>query len=133
MEHPSSDAAEPGPDDPRDRVARTDRLVARTVPLVLLVALGALWAVSAGHVLPTAAPVAALVVYALAKVAVAIPGALAGWKPWPALVVEAGALLVVAAIVWTATHEPVYLIVVAALLMLGGFWRVRAARETEEE
>jgi hypothetical protein len=73
-----------------------------------------------------------MAVYALAKLAMAVSGFVAGWAAWPALVFEALALLLVGAIVWTGTRDPVYLLGVAALLVAGGFLRVKAVREQED-
>jgi hypothetical protein len=125
----SGDTGSPAPEGHgSDSIARLDRLVGRSVPLMLLALLAGLWAFAPAHRIPDAAIVAALCVYALSKLVVAAAGVWRHWAAWPALVAEAAAMLAVVAIVWTRARDPLYLLPVAALLLAAGLRRARAAR-----
>jgi hypothetical protein len=129
----SQDSLPPGSREGAFDVARLDRVLSRSLFLIGAIGLVGLWATHSSPSLRRPAWVVAAAIYAAGKLVVLAVGLKQHWPAWPAVLAEALAVAMVAAIVWTGTHEVIYVVVVAALLLASGLWRGRTAQASEED
>jgi len=114
-------------------VARLDQIVSRSLFVLGALGLAALWLLASPQSIRRPAWVAAAAVYATGKLAILIVALKRRWPAWPAVLAEVLAVALVAAIVWTGTHEVIYPLIVAALLLSSGLWRGRVAQSGEDD
>jgi hypothetical protein len=117
------------------RFERRERLVSRGLFAVGVVALALGALLTADHRLPPALLLAWAGVLGLTKVLLAAIGHRAGWRAWPALLLEAAAFGAVASLVTGAEGPTGLLLLLGAAGLLGGAgWvRRRAALVTIED
>ncbi len=108
-----------------ERFERRERLASRGLFAVGVVALALGSLLTADHRLPPALLVAWAAVLGLSKVVLALLAVRAGWRAWPALLLEAAAFAAVASLVTGPGDTAGLVLLLAAAALLGGASWVR--------
>ena len=133
MSDSQPDEISPPPSEGRIDVLRVDRIVSRSVFFIGVGILTGVYLTSATHRIPLAAAVAFPAVFATAKLGILLVALRQRWPAWPAVLVEGLAVALAARAVWIHTRDPLYVIVIATLLLAAGIWRNRVAHSGPED